>query len=131
ATRAPCPAAILAARTPPEPPPITNRSKSDLVISSPDLSVTTGQRLDPRLRGDDGKGRDCPVLLASLSALAILRRQHLHTVRAGDDGGVGEAEEEAVLDDTRDPLQRLVERVGVLDAAEGAIEDVVAAICHE
>src|ERR1700710_1461810 len=34
-TRAPWPAAIRAARTPPEPPPMTNRSTSNSAISAP------------------------------------------------------------------------------------------------
>src|SRR6476659_7788045 len=38
-TRAPWPAAIRAARTPPEPPPITNRSTSNSAISVPDRSL--------------------------------------------------------------------------------------------
>ena len=50
---------------------------------------------------------------------------------AGDDGGVGDAEEEAVLDYARHPLQGLVERLGVVDAGERAVEQHVAAVGRE
>src|SRR5580692_10708189 len=44
-TRAPWPAAIRAARTPPEPPPMTNRSTSNSAISAPIESDCLGDRL--------------------------------------------------------------------------------------
>src|SRR5207237_9990586 len=44
-TRAPWPAAIRAARTPPEPPPMTNRSTSNSAISTPPEIVSSGSEI--------------------------------------------------------------------------------------
>src|SRR5258708_13466536 len=54
-----------------------------------------------------------------------------HAFGAGDDGRIGDAEEEAVLDHARYALQGLVERLGIVDATERAVEEHVAAVGHE
>ena len=52
-------------------------------------------------------------------------------VGAGDDGRVGDAEEKAVLDHAGHALEGLVERLGIVDARERAVEKYVAAVGHE
>src|SRR5262245_37297937 len=88
ATLAPWPAAMRAARTPPEPAPITNRSKSKLVM-----------------------------LLASSRAVAVVSTDQPDAVRPGNDCQVGDAKEQPVLHHAGDELQRLIEVLGVGDAA--------------
>src|SRR5690606_14723190 len=138
ATRAPCPAAIRAARTPPEPPPITNRSKSYLVMSCPGYLDWCAARpklarecSDPGHKARAGQTeRNIPKESKPLLAL-VLRLEHLQTVMSGDDRGVGEAEEQSVLDNPRDELQGRVQGSRILDSAEGAVEDIVAAVRYE
>src|SRR5262245_46855319 len=61
----------------------------------------------------------------------ILAIEHNHPVRPGDDGRVGDADEEAALHHARDQLQSLVQRLRLGDAAERAVEDEVAAVGDE
>ena len=54
-----------------------------------------------------------------------------HTIRPGYDSEVGQAQEQTVLDNPRNELQGIVQRLGILDLAEGAIQDVIAVVGHE
>ena len=54
--------------------------------------------------------------------------QHLKAFRPGDDADVGNTEKETAFDDARYELQSVVQRFGIVNRAEGAIEDVVAVI---
>src|SRR5262245_21354957 len=95
---------MRAARTPPEPAPMTNRSKSNLAIA---------WRLPAR------------------SSDTVVRADEADALGPGDDGEVSDADEHAVLHHAGDQLQRLVEVLGLVDAAEVAIEDVFAAVGDE
>src|SRR5262245_50637454 len=54
--------------------------------------------------------------------------QHRNTIRSGNDGGVGDAEEQTAFDDPWYQLQRILQRLGIGNLAECAIEDEVAAV---
>src|SRR4029453_4636748 len=66
ATRAPCPEAMRAARTPPEPAPITNRSKSLIIPLSRSAPASTrrGSRAPPPSRRVEARAPRLVVELA-------------------------------------------------------------------
>src|SRR5690349_19427509 len=86
ATRLPAIAAMRLARTPPEPPPITNRSKSNSAIGFPFDDFHVLRRVRDEKRG--GKSDKQPVLHHADDCLQ----------RRGECGGIADAAERAVVD---------------------------------
>src|SRR6185312_12719420 len=126
ATRAPAIAAMREARTPPEPPPMTNRSKSNFIFEP--LRPSHRKRCYGHLpfqalraEGEDGHDQDAPSL----------SRYHFHFAGGGDQKRGSHPHEQSMLDHARHGVKCGTQFGGVLDRPQMAVIDHVAVVGRE
>src|SRR5947209_1175097 len=127
ATRAPVCAASRLARTPPDPPPMTNRSKSyfEDITPSPSFGADTAEVLQRT------QWNPFSASTANPSTSALCFFDDFDSATSGDEEGGGEVEEKAVVNHARNDVECDRQEARIADGAEAAIIDQIAAVGDE